>query len=66
MVEIYFVWVFTLFTIESASLESFDAGNSPEFHYILDKPVSSFGGNVIMIFFFNCVVKQPQAQQLES
>ena len=43
---------YTIF--ETANLESSDARNSPEFHNILDKRVSSFGGNVITIsvFFF--------------
>ena len=46
---------FTLCIFETVSLESSNANNSPEFHNILDKPVSSFDGNVITIsVFLNC------------
>ena len=47
-----FCWSFTPFIFGKASLELSDAGNSPEFHNTLDKPVSSFDGSVITCDLF--------------
>ena len=47
-----FCWSFTLYVFETASLESSDVGNSPEFYNILNKSVNSFDSNVITISDF--------------